>query len=373
MNRWFLSVVVVVVLGFICCGCSTKSEVQPLKRGVNLSHWFSQTRLPDYPPVPVTADDMALIRSVGLDHVRLPVDPVRLRRFPGKEPLNPEALQQVDAAIRLALDHGLNVVVDMHPRPDFKEQLENDPEFFKSFVGFWEMLAAHLAQYDVARVALEILNEPMVRDLEKWQVMVGELHGAVRRAAPKHTIIIGGGEWSSTEVLRRLVPVDDPNVVYTFHFYDPHVFTHQGARWGEPAWLTLKGVPYPLEKGQGSEMLQAISDTETREVLQNHTDQQWNAEKIKGRVSGVAAWAEEHGVAIWCGEFGVYRPYADSMDRARYLRDLRMALEHCGIGWAMWDYKGSFSLLEEGSTPSKVDEPIAEALGLPAMKGSNSK
>ena len=344
-----------------------------MKRGVNLSHWFSQTRLPDYPPNAATAEDMQLIHSLGLDHIRLPVDPVRLWEFPGDGPLKPDALRQMDAAIQLALDHDLNVVVDMHPRPDFKEQLENDPATFQSFLKMWKELATHLAQYDADRLALEILNEPMVKDLEKWQTMVEQLHGAIRRAAPKHTIIIGGGEWSSTEMLCHLVPVDDPNVVYTFHFYEPHVFTHQGTGWGEPAWVKLKGVPYPLEKEQGVKMLEGISDDDARAVFRDHIDQQWDAGKIKDRLGGAAAWAEEHGVAIWCGEFGVYRTYANPVDRARYLQDLRMALEHCGIGWAMWDYKGSFSLLEEGSTPSKVDEPIAEALGLPAMKGSNSK
>ena len=114
-----------------------------------------------------------------------------------------------------------------------------------------------------------------------------------------------------------------------------------------------------------------ISDEDARAVFQDHIDQQWDAGKIKDRLGGAAAWAEKHGVAIGCGEFGVYRTYANPVDRARYLRDIRMALEHYGIGWTQWDYKGSFSLLEEGTTSPKVDEPIAEALGLPAIQGDN--
>ncbi len=335
-----------------------------MKRGINLSHWFSQTRLPDHPPLPATATDMQLIRSLGLDHIRLPVDPVFLREFPEGGPLNTAALKQMDAAIQLALAHGLNVVVDMHPRPDFKEQLENEPEFFNSFLEFWKILAAHLANYDAEHLALEILNEPMVKDPVQWQAMADELHGAIRTAAPKHTIIIGGAEWSNAEMLRQLVPVDDPNVVYTFHFYDPHVFTHQGARWGEPAWLELKGVPYPLKKNQGAEIVQNISNEDTLAVFQDYIDQQWDAEKIKGQLAEAAAWAEAHGVAVWCGEFGVYRAYSDPDDRARYLHDVRTALELQGIGWTMWDYQGSFSLVEEDTKPSKSDKPIAEALGL---------
>jgi hypothetical protein len=316
---------------------------------------------------------MKLIHSLGLDHLRLPVDPIRLWEFPGSGPFKPDVLQQMDDAIQLALDHSLNVVVDMHPRPDFKGQLENDPATFQSFLEFWQQLATHLARYDASHLALEILNEPMVGDPEKWQTMVNELHGVIRKAAPKHTIIIGGGEWSNTEMLCQLVPVDDPNVVYTFHFYEPHVFTHQGAGWGEPAWLQLKGVPYPLGKEQGGNMLQGISNEVAREVLQDHIDQQWDAKKIKGRLDEAAAWAEQHDVALWCGEFGVYRPFANPVDRARYLLDVRTALERYGIGWTLWDYQGTFSLVQkEGpGTPAKVEGPIAEALGLSAMRENN--
>jgi len=365
---------IAMMLGFMCCSYSTKSEVQLLQRGVNLSHWFSQTRLSDFPPLAATAEDMKLIRSLGLDHIRLPVDPVRLWEFPGDGPLNADTLQQMDDAIRLALDHGLNVVVDMHPRPDFKGKLENDPEFFNSFLKFWTVLAAHLTQYDTGRLALEILNEPIVEDPLKWQAMAGELHGAIRKAAPKHTIIIGGGEWSNVAALRRLVPPADPNLVYTFHFYDPHLFTHQGAKWGSPEWVLLKGIPYPLSAQRGAEILEGVSDESAREALQEHIAEQWDAEKINGQISGVASWAQEHGVTIWCGEFGVYRPYANSVDRARYLRDVRATLDRHGIGWALWDYQGSFSLVEkeEPGAPAKVDRPIAEALGL-FIPGGGSK
>ena len=167
---------VVAVLGFMCCSCSMKQGIQPMRRGVNLSHWFSQTRLPEYPPNAAVAEDMKLIRSLGLDHVRLPVDPVRLWTFSGNGPLDPKALRQVDDAIQLALDHDLNVVVDMHPKTELKERLENDSATFQSFLKMWKELAAHLAQYDADRLALEILNEPMVKDSEKWQAMVNELH-----------------------------------------------------------------------------------------------------------------------------------------------------------------------------------------------------
>jgi len=200
------------VAGTMMC-CNTEAGVEPLRRGINLSHWFSQTRLPDHPPRPATARDMQLIHSAGLDHIRLPVDPVRLRAIPGEGTLDAAMLGKVDAAIKLALEHGLNVVVDMHPRPDLKEQLQNDPATLESFLVFWEQLARHLAQYDSAHVALEILNEPMVKDPALWQSMANRLHASIRKSAPDHSIIIGGGEWSDVAAMRCLVPVADSNTL----------------------------------------------------------------------------------------------------------------------------------------------------------------
>jgi len=45
---------------------------------------------------------------------------------------------------------------------------------------------------------------------------------------------------------------------------------------------------------------------------------------------------------------------------------VRTALEADGIGWAMWDFHGSFGVvIQHSGQPAKVDAPIAAALGLP--------
>jgi len=81
--RWKLKPIQsLLVISGLCCHSPSAEEIPLLTRGVNLSHWFSQTRLPDYPPNAVTAQEMQLIRSLGLDHVRLPADPITFGTFP---------------------------------------------------------------------------------------------------------------------------------------------------------------------------------------------------------------------------------------------------------------------------------------------------
>jgi hypothetical protein len=46
------------------------------------------------------------------------------------------------------------------------------------------------------------------------------------------------------------------------------------------------------------------------------------------------------------------------------LRDVRTALERNGIGWAMWDYSGSFGVVTKKDGQAVADEGVLKALGL---------
>jgi endoglucanase len=53
-----------------------------------------------------------------------------------------------------------------------------------------------------------------------------------------------------------------------------------------------------------------------------------------------------------------------SADRAAWLHDVRSALEHNGIGWAMWDYSGSFGVVTKKDGKAVADEAVLQALGM---------
>jgi len=69
-------------------------------------------------------------------------------------------------------------------------------------------------------------------------------------------------------------------------------------------------------------------------------------------------------VPLYCGEFGVYKAYADVQSRANWIGDMRTALESRQIGWAMWDYDGNFGLASRTGADIVVDEKALHALGL---------
>lgn len=343
------------------------SRLARLRRGINLSHWFAQAPRADYSEAHLkghtTARDIALIKEMGFDHVRFTVEPIPLFDEADPARLRTGHLGRLDAALDMLLASGLAVVFDVHPADEFKLRLRSDDRFVAAFTAFWRSLAAHLSARDPERLFLEILNEPMVEDAYRWMGIQAKLAAAIREAAPRHTIIATGPRWSAIDQLLLIEPLADPNVIYNFHFYEPHTFTHQGATWGADYWPHLRDLPYPSSP-EAVAALPVVADETARGALREYGEQRWDAARVEREIALAAEWARRRGVALTCNEFGVYRRYTPAESRLRWIADVRAALEKHGIGWAMWDYAGSFAVAPMKDGVAAPDRETLAALGL---------
>ncbi len=135
----------------------------------------------------------------------------------------------------------------------------------------------------------------------------------------------------------------DGNVIYNFHFYDPHEFTHQGAGWGAPWWSYTHDIPYPATESSMAELVKQVPDLANRYTLERYWLDHWDAHRIRLLIDEAAYWAKTNNVPLICNEFGAYRVHTDPASRMNWLRDVRTALEADGIGWTMWDYHAAAS------------------------------
>jgi len=344
-------------------------RVAHLRHGINISDWFAQVYDPNgftkqHFDTAITAHDLDLIQAMGFDHVRLSVDPKPMFHVRQAEQIASDELNYLDAAVKMILDRGLAVEINIFADSEFKTKLAADDEFVEQFADFWRALAAHYASLDAERVFFEILNEPEGRDRYRWYGVEAKLATAIREGAPGNTIIATGAHWSDDDDLVFLEPLRDANVIYAFHFYESHLFTHQGATWSSNFWHELKGVPYPSTPENVQAAAAELPDAVHRLQVVRYGLDRWNAERIDGEIGQVAAWAERWGVPVECDEFGVYRQNADPEDRAAWLRDVRTALEKRGIGWAMWEYHGGFGVVTAKNGQTTPDEATVKALGL---------
>jgi len=342
-----------------------------LKRGINASIWFAQ-HSSDYSASwtdkEITKEDIALIAQMGFDNVRLSIDAAPLGQSMmgyGRGP-NADFLSRLDVAVDTILADGLAVQIDLHPEEDYKQKIKTDNAAVDRMVMLWRRLAAHYADRDPERVFFEIMNEPEVSDPYRWAGIQARTAAAIREVAPNNTIIATGPNYSDIVDLLSQHPLLDGNVIYNFHFYDPHEFTHQGAGWGVPYWIYEHGIPYPATEDTMKELLKEIPDPADRYRLENYWLDHWDAHRIRLLIDEAAAWGKTNNVPLICNEFGAYRRVTDPASRSAWIHDVRTALEADGIGWAMWDFHSGFDVApRDKETGKSVPDPATvEALGL---------
>ncbi len=389
-SRILLKLTLLLVLGgFIKNSLSAQSAVTPssqsgssvpasrlahLRRGINTSGWFAQVYdqrgyTKEHFQSWTTAEDIALIKSMGFDHVRLSVNPQPMMMNHRPDEIPADYLGYVDAAVKMILDQGLAVMIDLHPDSDFKTKLAKDDSFVQEFSDFWRTLARHYSTWDRERVFFEILNEPELSDRYRWYGVQAKLAAAIREGAPQHTMIATGARWSNDDELVFLEPLRDTNVIYTFHFYEPTIFTHQGATWGSYFWRWVKGLHYPSSPESTAKVAAGVPDAVDRLAVVRYGQDHWDASRIDAEITQVAEWARQHGVPVVCNEFGVYRDYSEPQDREAWIHDVRTALERHGMGWTMWDYSGNFGVVVKKDGRSVPDEITLRALGLNLSAG----
>jgi aryl-phospho-beta-D-glucosidase BglC (GH1 family) len=345
------------------------ARAQHLKHGINASQWFAQSAS-DYSAARTNrytdADDIALMAKLGFDNVRLSIDATPLEGWPhGTDGLNTEFLGRLDKAVDTMLADGLAVTIDVHPEESYKEKVRTTSDGVDRFTMLWRRLAAHYATRDSERVFFEIMNEPEVSDPYRWAGIQARVAAAIREVAPKNTIIATGPNYSDVQDLLTQHPLADGNVIYNFHFYDPHEFTHQGAGWGAAWWVYTHGIPYPASEDSMQELLKEVPDAANRFALERYWLDHWDGHRIRLTIDEAAAWGQANGVPLICNEFGVYRRVTPEASRMQWIHDVRTALEADGIGWTMWDYRGGFGVVwKEDGQPARVDQKVVEALGL---------
>lgn len=380
MSRvWHLSLRFVLLLGLLLPLTSAQAQspgvsearFARLARGVNLPLWFWYG--PEDPADMAghfTPSDFELIRAMGFTHVRIPINLGTLADSAGPRP---EVLAVLDEALAQIVAADLAAIVDLHSlsladsdAANYSGALETDDALVEDFIAFWEGFGAHLAATtDPEWVFIEPMNEPVFEsNPARWYTIQRDLVAAIRAVAPEHTILATSTRWSNLDTILTMEPLDDPNIVYNFHFYEPFLFTHQGATWSWDAVRNLRDLPYPSSPEAVEPIAERISDATIQGYVRGYGQERWDADRIADRIGLAAAWGAQHGVRVTCNEFGALKTNAPEDSRVRWTHDLRLALEEAGIGWAMWEYDSGFGLVLRSGNMTLIDGPLAEALGL---------
>jgi hypothetical protein len=335
-----------------------------LQHGVAVSGWFSESGNYSMQQLRAftTPADLEHIHQLGFDHIRIPIDPAI---FDCETDWNAcERIQFLDQVIQKALSVDLYVIVDFHPNPQYTHQLIGSEQSAEKYFRLWAKIADHYGKMDADRIVLEVMNEISVPEEYSWLGTLEESIRIIRLHAPKSTLIVQGAGYSDIIDLVRLPRLSDPNLIYNFHFYEPHIFTHQGATWGLEWWRDLRNLPFPPTEKDMTDAIDRQEDPAVQWRLHQYLADYRDPNRIQRDIAFVAKWASERHVPLMCDEFGAYRNFSSPEDRGRWLRETRSAFETNHIAWTAWDYQGGFGVVYKENGALRDDEVALRGLGL---------
>ena len=316
------------------------NRANSMGKGFNLSNWLEASWLgSNYPDVDAyKKSDLEYLKGIGMKTVRMPMlfewysDSITPYSLYEKH----IAYQLIDSVIKWTNELDMNLIIDNHHGRDLNDG--NYLEEIPRIAGMWKNIILKYEYLDPEKVFFELRNEPK-NDISNahFRKVAQAVIDTIRKINTTHTLIIGANWWNSGSALISTVPYTDKNIIYTFHNYSPHHFTHQGFSWtGLPS-----GVVFP----------------ETDDAV----------DKLKKEITDVKAWSVTHNVPIFLGEFGV-STYANETSRCNWINAMGDALSETNIPWAYWDIKhyiNAFGFFKQSILKDEFIIPCFEdALGL---------
>ena len=256
------------------------------------------------------APDLAYLKSLGVNSVRIPFSYRHLMDDRNPEVFLEKGFERLDRAVRLCVEQELFVILDLHAAPGSQnpdwhaDNLTGQPQFWRyrvfqdQTIRLWRELAARYA--DNPWIAgYDVINEP------GYGVSAEEINGFYRRALqairekdPNHILFLEGTDFGRDFSL--LEKQEDPNIAYTVHFY-----------------------PFVLEE----DILDpGMDEARRREIFTRIFDRQLSAVSRLER-------------PVWCGESGYEFPDDQEAFRASLLMENIRLCEDRRISWNLWTYK----------------------------------
>lgn len=358
------NIFMIILAVFFLSGCQNENAEEKkksvyehfkIKRGTNLAHWLSQSsRRGEEREKFITRSDIEYISLLGFDHVRIPIDEEQMWDEDGNR--ETEAFALLDSALHWCYDFNLRAVVDLHILRSHhfnaaEKPLWTDPAEQEEFIALWQDLSAFLQEWPEGMVAYELMNEPVADDPELWNKLVAKAVASIRELEPDRKIVIGSNHFQSASTFNDLkIPEADTNIVLSYHFYEPFLLTHYQASW---TYLDEYQGPVHYPGAIITEEEWQQIDENYKERFTNLSGKTFNQQVMAEMMQQPLAKAENTGLPLYCGEFGVIKN-APREDMLQWYRDMIAIFDQQGVAYANWDYKSdNFGLLDYNGQPDQ--------------------
>ena len=303
----------------------------------------------------ITEWDVENIASLGVDHVRLCFDQIVLEEYENPYHYRDCTFRHIDNFLSWAEKYHLNVILNLHKAVgcycDCARQVSlfGTPELEDRFIALW--LEFERRYHDKGdEIVFELMNEVQDTESDRWNSLYKRTVAAIREVNPTRKIMVGSARWNSACTLPQLeVLDDDPNVVYTFHFYDPFEFTHQRGVLQPPNHFYNRDMPYPCEIGRYRDFMETVHGIKNSYPEYTEMGKDFLRDALQPAKDFVLAHPD---AVLTCGEFGTIRSCPTEW-RENWFADVIEFLDENGIPFTIWNY---LSTPYDGNRFSLVDD-----------------
>jgi endoglucanase len=273
---------------------------------------------------PYREEDFAFIAEHGFNFVRLPLS--YLSWLDVENPLTPleDALAEIDRAIAFGKQHDIHVCLNFHRAPGYcvappGEALDlwNDAEAAEMFAAHWQFFAARYRETPNRNLSFNLVNEPASVDEEGYAPVARQAVAAIRAADANRLIISDGTRWG----IHPCPTLADLNIAQSTRGYTPMLVTHYRANWVPTASL-WPPPRWPMDLFP-----------------------RWNQTRLRKRRIDPWKKLEAMNVGVHVGEFGCHNQTPHDVALA-WMQDFLELWRAADWGWALWNLRGSFGLLD---------------------------
>ncbi|TAG11414.1 MAG: hypothetical protein EAZ41_06100 [Sphingobacteriia bacterium] len=312
-----------------------------LGQGVNISfleqYWMSPDILYQKKIDPL----LESIATQGFKTVRLPV---AFDHFMADSyaQLNDNILEKLHEIYKRCEYLNLNLVIVYH-----YGKLRNENRYSENdrIIRIWKQVMASMKLYSCSHLFYELYNEPTT-DMDVWKSSASTLIRELRKEDKDRIFIIGGTNYNGINELLNMgrLAVDDGKILYTFHFYEPYIFTHQGVDW-TPEKTFITGFPYPYSARKMPALYNATPDSQVAQDYERYP-REANYEGLLKRLKWIKEEADRLNLPLICTETGVIN-LAPPKSKSAYLSDITRIMKDLDIPVMLWDFNDKFSITND--------------------------
>ena len=340
----------------------------PRWRGFNVLDLFSTSvRWKEFFPMDegrFSEDDFVMIKELGFNFVRVPMSYFYLGTGPYARTPDPKRLGLLDQAVDLGQKYGIHVMPGFHRAPGYcvtsasqfdtpeKGNLFTDDEELADFVTWWRTLAERYADVPREALSFNLVNEPVNIDDATFERTFLPAIEAIEAVSPDRLIQVEGSfQFDGATV--SLVPAPSSiahrdNVVNSVHLYHPLQLTHHECPWTDESGVVSSDLEAPRWP------YQATLKRGAQRELAGDDAKRWDKEALRGLLQPYLDLSVA-GYKVHVGEMGAYTGVRHDVYLA-YAKDVVSLLDEYGLGYALWNFRGPFGVVDTGRTDAEAED-----------------